>query len=66
MTEHEGLARLIVLGISVWIIIGGAGLVILGLQLREARRETVRLFTATAGMVHQEAEKLMQAVTRAR
>jgi hypothetical protein len=58
MSEHAALAWLIVLQT----IIGGVCVIILGLQLREARQETARLFTATAGMVHQEAEKILAAM----
>ena len=60
MGEHAALAWLIVLQS----LIGVLGLIVLGLQLREARRETQRLFTATAGMVHQETEKILLALGR--
>ena len=62
MTEHEGLGWLIIVAI----VVGLGGLGLLGLQLREARRETQRLWTATAGMVHQESEKILESVRRAR
>ena len=58
MTEHEGLGLLIIIGT----LLEFGALFIIGLQLREARRETARLFTATAGMVHQEADKILEAM----
>jgi hypothetical protein len=57
MTDFGMLAVIIVSGFVLQI----AGLVILGLQLREARRETVesqRLTQAVAGLVVQETAKL--------
>jgi hypothetical protein len=64
MSPYEGLAVLIILQTVVGLVgLGILGL-LLGLQLREARRETARLWTATAGMVHQEAEKILDAVRR--
>jgi hypothetical protein len=60
MSPYEGLAVLII----VQTVVGLVGLSILGLQLREARRDTARLWTATAGMVHQEAEKILDAMRR--
>ena len=62
MTEHEGLGWLIIIGGVIQL----SGLFLLGLQLREARRETQRLFTATAGMVHQEAQKILADLERRR
>jgi hypothetical protein len=62
MIDHDGLAWMISVTFVSGLAISGFWSWLLVLQLRETRREVQRLFTATAGMVHQETAKLLQAI----
>jgi NADH:ubiquinone oxidoreductase subunit 6 (subunit J) len=58
MSEHV----IIVIVGAVGILTSVVGLTIMGLQLREARRESTRLFTVVGGLVVQEVDKLRAAI----
>jgi hypothetical protein len=66
MTDHQGLAWMLWFTFITGLFVSGFWSWILVLQLRETRKEVQRLFTATAGMVHQETERVLRAVERPR
>jgi hypothetical protein len=62
MTDHDMIVLIAVGGFALQI----AGLVVLGLQLLQARRESRRLTTAPAGLAVQEAERIRALVQEIR
>jgi hypothetical protein len=62
MSEHDWIQVLTVASLVFSTLYSGALLLV----LLSVRRETRRLFIATAGMVHQETTKLLEAIERRR
>ena len=64
MTEHENLAWLLIVGTVLELCGLGVVIGVAILQIRAARKEAREFFTAVAGMVHQEAARVITEIRR--